>query len=883
MRGVTELLALNRGRLSRYALARIDLKRAVMAAEEQTNFMPSELGPMMLRPGMGHLGSLASTTVRTIPFLFSTSDSAVLELTNVKMRVWVGDALLANGASTATVTNGTFDTNLTGWTDADESGAASAWVTDGYMGLTGTGANAAIRRQQVTVTNTGVVHRLLIDVTRGPVLFRIGSSAGDDDVFGEASLGSGSHNIAFTPSGDFHIQLSNRESRTMLVDSVTAVSASATVEVVTPWVTATLPLLNYRQSGDVIYVANANAGQQYKIERRSNGSWSVVRYEPLDGPFRIENVSPTTITASAISGSVTLTASADIFRSTNIGGLFRISSVGQTVQDAFTADNDFTGSIRVIGIEEARRFSVVITGTFTATLTLQRSFDDGATWEDVTTYTTATSTTYKDGLDNQIVYYRIGVKTGDYTSGTATARLYISSGSITGVVKITAFGSQFSVTANVLSDLGGTSATSVWAEGEWSNRRGWPTAVEIHDSRLFWAGADRFWGSVTDAYETFDPDYEGDAGPISRTIGFGPVDSVNWLLSLGRLVAGTDGAEITVRSTSFDEPLTNMNFTPKETGTQGSSSVQAVKVDGRGIFVQRCGTRVYEISFDVTQNDFVLDDLTRFIPEIGSPGIVRMAVQRQPDTRVHCVRSDGTVGMLLFNRAEQLICWVDVETDGLVKDVCVLPDDTEDAVYYAVVRENGAGTSTGRMERWAKMSEARGAAVTKLADGFVYASASSTTLTGLDHLEGLDVVLWGNGEVQGTAEVTSGSVTFPEACTNRCAGLEYEATFKSSKLAYVARPGGSGLGAPKRIDKVGLILADTHQDGIEYGADFTNMDPLPATLEFAQVAEGTIHADYDSDFVQFDGEWQTDARLCIRATAPYPCTVLAAVVEMEAN
>ena len=45
------VLALNRGIISRYGLARIDLERTGMAAEEMTNWVPRVMGSMSLRPG----------------------------------------------------------------------------------------------------------------------------------------------------------------------------------------------------------------------------------------------------------------------------------------------------------------------------------------------------------------------------------------------------------------------------------------------------------------------------------------------------------------------------------------------------------------------------------------------------------------------------------------------------------------------------------------------------------------------------------------------------------------------------------------------------------------------------------------------------------------
>ena len=126
----TALLAFNRGLVSRLGLARIDLKRVAMSAEVYTNFMPRVLGSMMLRPGLQHLGSTAdNNTAYFLPFVFSIADKALLELTDFLLRVWIDGALVTRPAVTTTITNGTFLTDLTGWTDADEGSAASTWAT----------------------------------------------------------------------------------------------------------------------------------------------------------------------------------------------------------------------------------------------------------------------------------------------------------------------------------------------------------------------------------------------------------------------------------------------------------------------------------------------------------------------------------------------------------------------------------------------------------------------------------------------------------------------------------------------------------------------------------------------------------------------------------
>jgi len=66
-----------------------------------------------------------------------------------------------------------------------------------------------------------------------------------------------------------------------------------------------------------------------------------------------------------------------------------------------------------------RNFNISIQGTFTATVHLQRTFDDGATWETTATYTAPVSTAGEE--IEKGVSYRLSCSA--YTSGTATYRL----------------------------------------------------------------------------------------------------------------------------------------------------------------------------------------------------------------------------------------------------------------------------------------------------------------------------------------------------------------------------------------------------------------------------------------------------------------------------
>lgn len=887
------LLAFNRGRISPLALARTDIERVALSAETQTNWMPRILGSMALRNGLGYLHSTyGNAKAYHLNFVYALSDQAVIELTDGNMRVKINDVVITRPSVTSAIANGTFDSDISGWTDADESGAVSQWVTGGYMGLTGTETNAAIRTQQVTVSggNISVEHGVRVKINRGVVKFRIGSTSGGEEYVLEATLREGEFSFAFTPTGDFYISVSASTVYESRVDSIT-MEAAGDMVIPTAWALANLPYVRYDQSGDIIYVA-CDGIKQYKIERRATRSWGIAEYLSEDGPFRATNITPVTIAASAIRGDITLTASKSIFKSTSVGSLYRITSMGQAVTSSIAAQNTFTDSIRVTGVTSSRTFTVNISGTWVATISLQRSIGDENNWEDTgTVYTGNTVVTFADGLDNQIIYYRLGIKTGNYTSGTAVCSLTYSLGSNPGIVRITAYSSGTSVSALALEDLGGTSATDTWEEGAWSPRRGYPSSVVLYEGRLCWAGKDNIYCSVSDAFESYDDSIEGDSGPIIRSLGSGPVDIINWLLALQRLVAGAQTSEKVIRSNSLDEPLTPTVFNIKSPSTKGSSAVAAVKVDTSGIFARN--GRVFELEYDGGVFDYKTIDLTSYIPEIGGDGFVRLAVQRYPDTRIHCIKTDGTAAVLIFDRNEDMKCWIDIETDGLIEDVVITPAASlavEDSVYYTIKRTIN-GSDVRYYEKLSLDSECIGGTQNKQADAFVSGTqSSSATITGLSHLEGESVIVWANGVnysprvngVQTTFTVTGGQITIGTAVTSYVVGLPYKARYKSSKLAYAAQ-GGTALLQSKRIETLGVIMRNTHNRGLRYGRDFDNLYEMPLVEGGADVSANQIWTEYDERPFEFEQEFDTDSRLCLEAMAPMPCTLLACVMKIATN
>lgn len=918
-----QILAFNRGLVSDLALARIDLKRMALSASVMFNWMPRIMGSMMLRPGWGWLGSTRNDGAAAhVDFVFGTDDAAILELTDGAMRVRINDQIITRPAVTSTfndwngaafvagVNTSSLFANLADvdlWKDNDEAGCVSTFAAGGYLSLVGTGLASAIRDRSIAVAgaNIGKEHALAIVVNRGNAVVRIGSTEGGDDYLEDRTLRPGQHSIAITPTGPFFVRLSNYTPVATLVDSVTINQAAGDMVIPTPWLAANLDYVRWDQSGDVVFLA-CKGIMPKRIERQdrtstpASRSWSVVDYAPQDGPFGDLNVGPVQLKVSALTGDVDMTATKPFWKAGHIGALFRLESAGQQVSRHITGDNVFSDPIKVTGVGDSRAFQIDLTGptfTGTTTVTLQRSVATPGSWTDQTSYTAVQSVSFNDLLDNQVIYYRIGVKTGNFTVGDdLTAQLTFSAGSIDGIARITEITSTTVAKAAVLKAFGAANAnTQDWYEGDWSPRKGYPSGVGRLDGRLWWAGKAFAWGSASDAFDSFDDTQEGDSATIKRSIGSGPVDSVSWLLALNHMLFGTVGSILVAKSSSIDEPLTPTKFSLKPVSNVGAAAVRALQIDTNGIYIGRNGSRVFQLSADAslyTVVPYVPTDLTAIFPEIGVPAFRRVAVQRYKDTRVHFVRTDGTVAVLIYDKLENVTCWLEIETDGVIEDVVVIPGASaapvEDQVYYCVRRTIG-GVTKRFLEKWALESQAIGGTDNRIADSHVIYNGAPTVTIPVPHLEGKSVVVWADGvcprdandEVK-TYLVAAGVITLDTAASYVVAGLGYNADWQSAKLAV-----GSQAQAPltqlKTLDHIAFVAADMHAMGIRYGMDFDHLDGLPKREDGDRVDPNYVWDAYDKASTELDGTWTEDPRICLRAQAPRPCTLQAIVLSGEAH
>ncbi|RVG88670.1 hypothetical protein [Sinorhizobium meliloti] len=851
--------------------------------------VPRVIGSMTLRPGLEYIADIDFGDVRLIEYSYSGGFALIPILSGEEMRIVKDNALVSRVSVSTTVTNGEFN-SFVGWTDAS-TGSATATVSAGELVLTGTTQDRASAKQTIAVSvgDQNKEHGLRLDVRRGPLSIRLGSTTGDDDLIPQAVLDDGVHSIAFTPTtSNVYLELFNDEARNVLVFSCQIDSAGVLV-IPTPWTGDDLTddIIRYKQNKDVLYAASGTY-QQREIQRRGDTSWGVQRYKVDDGPFSASDGS-ISLTPSVLTGNGSLTASRNYFESTMVGRLFRLFQSGQTVDEDFTADPAEGDPIRVSGVGSARRFTWTISGTWSGTVTLQVANDDGSgnpgSWTDVFDRVSNGSSTYTDSDDNVIKFFRFAVKSGNHTSGTMETRLSYEGGSQSGIVRVIGYTSATSVAIEVLSRLYSTGATFEWDYSTWSDYDGWPASVEVFGGRLYWGQDDTVHGSVPDAFKSFDDTVEGASAPISRSVNSSSQRGILWLLGLQRLIAGTDATEISIKASSFDEPLTADSWFPVDASTRGGANIRSVKADKDGIFVQSSGTGAFRMAPDQQGFDYTSSDLMAMHEEIceGS-AIVDVAVQRRPDTVVWFILANGEARALTYEPSQNVIGWSRVTTDGLFKRVAAIRGAGQDSVYFAIVR-NGAQ----RLERLASVSECIGGAENCIADGFsrFTATAGQTTFS-VPHLNGKQVTVWVDGvavrDQNNLYTVASNQVVIPAVAEGKSVviGLPYSGRFQSTKLAYGAA-GGTALFKRKRVAQLGMYLVNTMLDGLKAGRSFAELRKFTTTKDDKAIVAGTLYEEFDADLMAVSNSWDTDSRICIEALSPYPFTAAALVLDTQTN
>lgn len=470
----------------------------------------------------------------------------------------------------------------------------------------------------------------------------------------------------------------------------------------------------------------------------------------------------------------------------------------------------------------------------------------------------------------------------------------IKHGSTWGYARIVGFTSATQVTADVRADFDGTTASSDWRLGAWSGTTGYPSCVAFYEQRLYLAGSSEkpqtLWGSKSAVLEDFTPG-TADDDPVNYTIAADRVNVIEWLSPGRQLAVGTAGGEWTVQASSLNDPITPSNVQIKRQTTHGCASMLPKRVGHAVLFLQRAQRTIREFAFNFEVDGFRAPDLTILADHVSraataaTSGFVDMDYSQAPDSILWCVRADGVLAALTYQRAEDVIGWARHITgdpgdtnDGAFEGVAVIPGAQEDEVWVVVKRVVG-GQTKRYIEFFETLDFDSDDDAFFVDSGLTYDGAPATVITGLDHLEGKEVDILADGAVHPPQTVSGGQITLESAASKVHAGLKYTSTIETLRIEAGA-VSGTAVGQVKRIDGVTLVLLDSM--GMKVGPDEAVLDVVPFRST-ADPMDAAVPLFTGEKFVSFPGDVNTDTRIVVEQDLPLPLTILACAVHLKTN
>jgi len=700
-------------------------------AKTLENVLVTHYGSAFKTPGTHYVSrTKASAAVKLIPFIFSTGDSYMLEFGNLYMRVFRQGGSVVETA-----------TNISGITKADPA--------------------------VVTVSGTAPANGSTIDI---------------ESVGGMVEVNNRRFKVANRTSTTF--ELTDEDGNNIDSSGYTTYTTGGTIEkvyeLVTPYATADLSKLRFTQQADIMYIDCAGYAPR-KLSRFGHTNWTIAEYvyDQYTWPAFLDlNTTATTITPSATTGSITLTASASLFVAGHVDTYMRI--VHSTTQ---------------------------------------------------------------------------------------------------GYVKITAYTDATHVTASVIATLGGTGATDDWAECAWSGLKGYPEDCKFYENRLYHIATTTnplaVWGSVIDEYENYQRETGTDLTNTDEDSVFfvanaAQVDKLLWIYPTATLNLGSAGGPFTMSNSSATEVISATNPpTTKQQNENGSANIVPVRIGSYVYYVERSGKVLGQFAYSLDQDAYITDNVTYLSDHILDGGVKEMALMRYPYNILWAVLNDGTIATLTREQKNEVKGWTRQSWVGDVENVAVIPNGEEDQVWFVINR-----TIDGVARRYVEYLSAIGFDDVEDAffvqSGLTYDGVATTTISGLDHLEGETVQVLVDGATHPDRVVTDGAITLVSEAQKVHAGLGYDATIETLDIeagaamgTAQARPKLLGRCSVRLKDSVGCLVGTVDkQDVIPFRSSDDNMDE--ALPMFSGDRE-----------VVFPQGWTKEKCIVIKQSLPLPMHCLA--------
>lgn len=543
-------------------------------------------------------------------------------------------------------------------------------------------------------------------------------------------------------------------------------------ELATPYDMDAIARLVWEQAADVIYLADGVLPIQ-KLSRFALDNWSIEAASFTGGPFRVQNLDEAlTLQADGETGTVTLTASAAFFEANHVGSLIRLEAVDYTTIPLWTGNKS-------VSVGDQVRYG-------------------GNIYE----LTAGTNT---------------GVNPPTHTEGihavdASTSWEFVSDG--TGIVEITAVTSGTEADATVVKRLPMAvvdDPTYRFAEGAWSDRYGYPSALAIFDQRLIAAATPSdprtLWFSTGGAFTDFEPSTDPDGSFAYAIAGQNTLNRILWLKGgKDALHIGALGEEYSTRSTDQSAILgpTTTAFTMQS--TIGSAATQPIAPDGWPVFIAKDGARIFELRYSLENDAVQPRELSLPSDHLGAGGFKEIVWQSSPLRLAWIRRETGDLVAMVHEPREDVLGFVPYPVaDGVVESIAVASAaDTKTDVLTMIVRREIDGQTVRMVEEQALtygiLSGAQPIAeAVHLFAAAVFEEDPETDTFNVPHLEGQEVEIWTDRGRFGPKTVSGGQVTIESAVGRAVIGL-FDASHRCRTLPFeAAAQDGDTLGRLRRI------------------------------------------------------------------------------------
>jgi hypothetical protein len=645
-------------------------------------------------------------------------------------------------------------------------------------------------------------------------------------------------------------------------------SAGVPYEVSVPFTAIEAPAVSTQQSYDRLYVAHANHPPG-SLLRTDAAIFSHADLEFKNGPFATRNSDETITVGVTSTGPTTATIDmngAFLFKPEHVGGFIMVEAVDFTDIKAWEPQARVDGSPAQLSVGDLRcsdgkvyqctAIAGVRTGSIQPTHTRGEAWDGSG--QSILGYDTQTA-----GVKWKYLYDRIGV--GLITAWTDVAHVDVT----------------------VVRPFAASGSTSYrWSLPAWNAVDGWPSHVLLAFERLiFFTG---FW-----MYASVVGDYGGgtvDMAPFSDAGLIAPDQAFSLRLAISNpilwvrydrdvILVGTADGVYAVRKINPSQIFSSDNVECVKQFHKGVSAVLPVQTGTSTIFVQAGGRKLREAAYDLQSDRYPAINLNVWQRHILKSGAVQLAFQGEPDELLTAVRADGELAFHPHVPEQEIRGFARLAHGaGPILSATAISDGAGHDQLWALVKGVYGILSVECQDPSWEEGESALADAFYVDSGATYSGAATTTVTGLDHLDGQRVAVLADGIVIDGLTVSGASITLPAAASTVQVGVPFTARLTSLRPEFRDGAGNTLQARRKRLVKLFLRVLDTlgvkvdagagHVDGLIDRPASASMDaPLPLYTGDTERPVG--------------GSWGRDGQVTIISEDPLPCMVVAGMPQFE--